>query len=137
MSATICLPIADRQRSFVFYQETLGLVPLGEKAEDGVPEPLQFRLGESTNLMLIPTGGFGWVLGSREPAPAGASECLLSLSLPTSDDVEATCAAMEQLGGELLAVPAQHDWGFVAVATDPDGHAWQLVAEQSVVSGTR
>lgn len=68
---TVSLPIADRQRSYAFYQETLSLKPFGEPAEDGVPEPLQFRLDERTSLMLVPTGGFGWVLGSRDVAPPG------------------------------------------------------------------
>lgn len=73
MPLSICLPIADRQRSYVFYQEALGLEPFGEPAEDGVPEPLQFSLDQHATLMLIPTGGFGGVLGSRDPAPAGVA----------------------------------------------------------------
>lgn len=129
MNVAICLSIADRNRSYVFYRQALGLLPIGEEAEDGVPEPLQFRLGESTNLMLIPTGGFGWALGSREPAPSGVSECLMSMSVPNPGEVAGICSAMEQLGGEVLAAPAPQDWGYTAVVTDPDGHAWQLIAE--------
>lgn len=125
---SICLPIADRQRSHTFYQETLSLEPFGEPAEDGVPEPLQFRLDQHTTLMLIPTGGFGWVLGSREPAPAGVSEVLLSLTLSSTDEVTAAVEGMRQAGGEVLAEPTQQPWGFTAVATDPDGHVWQLIA---------
>lgn len=125
---TIGLPIADRQRSYAFYQEALGLEPFGEAAEDGVPEPLQFRLDEHTVLMLIPTGGFGWVLGSREVAPAGVSEVLLSLSVSPSDEVGAVVGRMRHAGGDVLAEPAQQEWGFTAVATDPDGHAWQIIA---------
>lgn len=40
----ISLPIGDRQRSFEFYRTALDLVAIGEPAEDGVPEPLQFAL---------------------------------------------------------------------------------------------
>lgn len=65
---TIALPIADRQRSYAFYQQALSLEPVGEPAEDGVPEPLQFRLAEGVSLMLIPSGGFEWVIGDREVA---------------------------------------------------------------------
>lgn len=69
---TISLPTGDRQRSYEFYQSALSLEPVGELAEDGVPEPLQFRLDEHTMLMLVPTGGFGWVIGDREIAPRGS-----------------------------------------------------------------
>ena len=54
------LPIADRQTSFAFYREALGLElgldVVGQPAEDGVPEPLQFALNDGTRLMLVPTG---------------------------------------------------------------------------------
>ncbi|WP_150460189.1 VOC family protein [Nesterenkonia ebinurensis] len=126
---TISLPIADRQRSYAFYQDTLGLEPFGEPAEDGVPEPLQFRLDQRTSLMLVPTGGFGWVLGSRDVAPPGVSEVLLSLNVASAEAVSAVVTRMHDAGGEVLAEPAQQDWGFTAVATDPDGHAWQIIAE--------
>lgn len=124
----ISLPIADRRRSYAFYQETLRLNPMGEPAEDGVPEPLQFRLDEHTALMLIPTGGFGWVLGSREVAPTGVSEVLLGLSAESPEEVRAVVGRMRHAGGEVLAEPAQQEWGFTGVATDPDGHAWQIIA---------
>ncbi|WP_120005109.1 VOC family protein [Nesterenkonia muleiensis] len=126
---TISLPIADRQRSYAFYQDTLGLEPFGEPAEDGVPEPLQFRLDQRTSLMLVPTGGFDWVLGSRDVAPPGVSEVLLSLSAASAEEVGDVVGRMRDAGGEVLAEPAQQDWGFTAVATDPDGHAWQIIAE--------
>ncbi|MEV5710649.1 hypothetical protein [Actinoallomurus sp. NPDC052274] len=35
----IGMPVADRRRSHTFYREALGLEPVGEPAEDGVPEP--------------------------------------------------------------------------------------------------
>jgi hypothetical protein len=31
--------------------------PIGELADDGVPEPLQFTLNDGVRIMLIPTGG--------------------------------------------------------------------------------
>lgn len=127
-TVVISLPITDRQRSYAFYQDTLGLEPFGEHAEDGVPEPLQFRLDESTSLMLIPTGGFGWVLGTREVAPPGVSEVLLSLTVASTEEVGTLVTRMRNAGGEVLSEPTQQDWGFTAVATDPDGHAWQLFA---------
>lgn len=125
---TITLPIADRKRSFAFYRETLGLEAVGEPAADGVPEPLQFRLDGNTMLMLVPSGGFGWVIGGRELAAPGTSEVLLSLALESPAEVTAAAERMRDAGGEILVEPVQQDWGFSAVVTDPDGHAWELIA---------
>lgn len=125
----VSLPIADRQRSHAFYRDTLDLEPFGEPAEDGVPEPLQFRLDGHTALMLIPTGGFGWVIGNREVAPGSVSEVLMSLTVASAEEVSAVVGRMREAGGEVLAEPTQQDWGFTAVITDPDGHAWQIIAD--------
>jgi uncharacterized protein len=40
----VTLPTADRRRSFDFYRHGLGFEPVGDLADDGVPEPLQFIL---------------------------------------------------------------------------------------------
>ena len=65
----VALPTEDRQRSFNFYAEGLGFEPIGEAAEDGIPEPLQFVLNQGVRLMLVPTGGFR--LGDRQPSDRG------------------------------------------------------------------
>jgi catechol 2,3-dioxygenase-like lactoylglutathione lyase family enzyme len=70
----ISLPIADPRTSFGFYRRALGLEVIGEPAEDGVPEPLQFSVRDGVHLMLVPTGGFGWVIGGREVAQRGHCE---------------------------------------------------------------
>ncbi len=45
---TVALPVADRRTTFAFYAEGLGFHPLGDPAEDGVPEPLQFALNDGS-----------------------------------------------------------------------------------------
>ncbi|MEU4566122.1 VOC family protein [Micromonospora sp. NPDC023956] len=86
--AVVSLPIADRRESFRFYREALGLTAVGEPASDGVPEPLQFVVNEGLRLMLVPSGGFGWVIGPHEVAPRGQSECVLSLGLASAEAVD-------------------------------------------------
>jgi len=103
-------------------------VPIGEPADDGVPETLQFRLDERTALMLIPTGGFAWVLGNRDIAPSGVSEVMMSMAAGSAEEVSTVVGRMRREGGEVLAEPTQQDWGFAGVAADPDGHAWQIIA---------
>ena len=74
----VALPTADRRVAYAFYKDGLGFEPIGELADDGVPEPLQFVLNDGARLMFIPTGGFGWVTGDHETATPGTSEVLLS-----------------------------------------------------------
>jgi hypothetical protein len=74
MDHTISLATADRSRSLAFYRDGLGLEAFGPLADDGVPEPLQLRLASNVSLMMIPTGGFGWVAGEDRVAAPGANE---------------------------------------------------------------
>jgi predicted lactoylglutathione lyase len=122
----ICLPIEDRPRSYAFYQEALGLKPVGEPDEDGIPEPLQFALADDVNLMLIPTGGFGWVLGDQPAAPTGQSECILSLRVDSEDAVDALAAQAIAAGAKEVTAPTRKPWAYLTTFTDPDGHLWMV-----------
>src|SRR6478752_4716925 len=130
MDHTISLATADRRRSLTFYRDGLGLKPFGPLADDGVPEPLQFRLGSNVSLMLIPTGGFGWVAGEDRLAAPGANECLLSVYAPDEDAVRERYAAALAAGGTSVYEPAQQGWNaFAAQVDDPDGHLWMIVVQ--------
>ena len=83
----ISLPTADRVRAHAFYRDGLGLESVGELADDGVPEPLVVVVNDATRLMLIPTGGFGWVAGGAV-AEAGTSECLLGVTVGREEEVD-------------------------------------------------
>ena len=122
----ISLPIEDRPRSYAFYQEAFGFKPVGELAEDGIPEPLQFALTDDVRLMLIPTGGFGWVLDDQPAAPAGTSECILSVHADSESAVDALAAKVVAAGAELVTAPIRKPWAYIATFTDPDGHLWMV-----------
>ena len=66
----ISLPVADRVRAHAFYRDGLGLDAIGELADDGVPEPLMFVQNPMSRLMLVPSDGFGWIIGDHHAAPA-------------------------------------------------------------------
>ncbi|MEE2037711.1 VOC family protein [Nocardiopsis sp. CT-R113] len=126
----VSLPIADRTSSMRFYSDTFGFELVGEPAEDGVPEPLMFRLDQRTLLVLVPAGGFDWVLGdSRGLAPAGTSECLLGVEVGTEQEVVDLVARIRDSGGEVVAEPEHKPWGYTALCADPDGHVWQIGIE--------
>lgn len=120
----VSLPISDRRASLAFYTAVLGVDAFGEPADDGVPEPLQFALTDGVHLMLIPRGGFGWVIGDHEVAPSGQSECVLGLS----GDVDAVIARAEAAGARIVTAPAQQPWGYTGTFADPDGHLWMVTA---------
>ncbi|WP_328519078.1 VOC family protein [Kribbella sp. NBC_00359] len=122
----ISLPIEDRPRSYAFYQEAFGFKPVGELAQDGIPEPLQFALTDDVRLMLIPTGGFGWVLGEQPAAPPGTSECILSVHADSESAVDALAAKVVAAGAELVTAPIRKPWAYIATFTDPDGHLWMV-----------
>lgn len=126
----VSLPTEDRPRAFRFYRDALGLEPVGELADDGVPEPLQFVLGDGVMLMLIPTGGFGWVTG-RELAPPGQAEALLSLSMDVPAEVDDLVAAVAAAGGTVVTPPGPQPWGYSAVFADPDQHTWMVTVDPS------
>lgn len=130
-TVVIALPIADRPRAHTFYRNVLGLEAFGPLGEDGLPEPLQLRLDKRTSLMLVPTGGFGWVLGDREVASPNTSECVLGLEVPAEQDVTDVLARFPGSGGTVLMAPSPQPWGFSGLGTDPDGHAWQVTATRT------
>lgn len=125
----ISLPIADRRASYAFFRDVLGLEAFGEPAADGVPEPLQFRLAAGTVLMLVPSGGFGWVVDPHQVAERGHSECVLGVSAADAAGVDELVARAESAGARVLSPPGQKPWGYVGTFADLDGHVWMVTAE--------
>ena len=125
---TLALPIADRATALAFYRDALGLEAFGEPGSDGIPEPLRFAVNEGLTLMLVPTRGFGWVIGDREVAEPWACECLLSLDAPNPAGVDAMFARAVGAGAAVVVAPARQPWGYTATFADPDGHLWSVVS---------
>jgi len=130
-SLVVSLPIADRPTAYRFYREGLGFEPVGEPAGDGIPEPLQFELGGGTRLVLVPAGGFGWVIGENEVAARGQSECVLGLGAQTDAEVVEVVERAREAGASIVTEPGQQPLGFAAAFADPDGHIWMVRAEAS------
>ena len=127
----ISLPIADRARSYTFYREALGLEAIGELADDGVPEPLMFVLNADTRLMLVPTEGFGWVVGeSQEVASPGTSECVIGIAAATVAGVNEIVERARQAGATVATEPSPQPWGYAAAFFDPDGHMWNVTSAE-------
>jgi len=123
---TIALPIADRRRSYAFYGDGLGFDAVGEPAGDGVPEPLQFTLGDGVRVMFVPTGGFGWITGDHAVAAPGTSECVLSLHAATDAEVDRMLRRAEAAGATVVSPAGAQPWGYAGTFADPDGHLWMV-----------
>ena len=125
---TISLPIADRPASFTFFRDGLGFEPIGEPVDDGVPEPLQFALNDGLRVMLIPTGGFGWVAGSHEVAEPGVSECIVVLPAESEGEVDGVMARAKAAGASVVTEAGQQPWGYTGTFADLDGHLWTVLS---------
>ena len=123
----VALPIADRRRSHDFYRAVLGVDAVGEPGDDGIAEPLQFPLNDGVRLMLIPSGGFGWVVGPRAVADAGTSECVVTLSADDEAGVDTLARRAQETGGAIVSEPGAQPWAYTATFTDPDGHLWSVM----------
>lgn len=122
----VSLPIADRSAAFAFYRDGLGLEAVGELADDGVPEPLQFELNNGLRLMLIPTGGFGWITGDHQVASPGTSECVLVIGTDTDQEVDELMRRAQGAGAAVVTAPGPQPWGYAGTFADLDGHVWMI-----------
>jgi uncharacterized protein len=123
--ATVCLPVRNRLVSHDFYT-ALGFVAVGEPGADGLPEPLQFEISVGLRVMLIPSRGFGWVIGGRKRAPRATHECLVAIGLATDAAVDELMRRARDTGGEIVIEAGNQKWGYAGTFADPDGHLWQV-----------
>ena len=116
--------------SHEFYRHALGHETIGEPADDGVPEPLMFVLNADTRLMLVPTVGFGWVVGDQAVAQPGTSECVIGITAANDAEVSAIVERARKPGARVATEPSPQPWGYAAAFFDPDGHMWNVTAAQ-------
>jgi predicted lactoylglutathione lyase len=126
----ISLPIADRTTSYDFYRRALGLEAVGEPADDGVPEPLQFVVNTGVRVLLAPRAGFGWTIGDGQVTPRGYHECVIAIRAATEAATDALVARAVAAGATLVTPPGPQPWGYAGAFADPDGHIWMVRADQ-------
>lgn len=132
--ATVCLPTKDRRASHAFYT-SLGFVTVGDElADDGLPEPLQFEICPALRVMLIPTGGFKWVIGDRKRSPRNAHECVIAIGLDTEAAVDDLTRRAHDAGAEIVIEPDRKQWGYVSAFADLDGHIWHVGRADGVLT---
>ena len=64
--------------------------------------------------------GFGWITDGRAIAESGTSECLLSLQVGTTTEVDDLVGRVDAAGGRVVSGPEQKAWGYTGTFADPD-----------------
>ena len=123
--ATVCLPTKNRRAAHGFYT-ALGFVAVGELDADGLPEPLQFEISAGLRVMLIPSIGFGWVIGGCKRSPRVTHECLIAIGLPTDADIDRLMRRAKAAGAKIVLDAGMQKWGYAGAFADLDGHVWQV-----------
>jgi uncharacterized protein len=80
---------------------------------------LQFEISVGLRVMLIPAGGFGWVIGDRERSPRGAHECLVVIGLATDAEVDELMRRAQNVGAEIVIEAGNQKWGTPARSPIP------------------
>lgn len=78
--------------------------------------------------MLIPTDGFGGVIGDHAVAERGRTECLLDLSADDAEEETEIVGRARRAGARIIEEPANQPWGYAGLFSDPDGHLWSVTA---------
>lgn len=129
MAFSVCIPIADRRVSYAFYTGGLGFTPVGELAGDGIPEPLQFDMGDGVRIMMVPHGGFEWAIGDRRMTDGRTVGCLLTLVVDGPAGVTEVFERAVAAGAAPIVTPQTQPWGMVtATFADPDGNLWEVTS---------
>jgi uncharacterized protein len=98
-----------------------------------LPEPLQFEISTGLRVMLIPTRGFGWVIGGRGRSPSGKHKCLVVIGLETDAEVDNFMNRAREAGAEIVMEAEAHQWAYAGAFADPDGHIWQVSRADGVL----
>jgi catechol 2,3-dioxygenase-like lactoylglutathione lyase family enzyme len=113
---------ADLEAAREFYVSGLGWQPLLD-----VPgEIVFFQIAPGQVLGFFEAGKFAADLGAN--AAPQVSGVTLSQNLASREDVEATVALLESVGGRVLKAPTESAFGgvFHAHMADPNGVVWEI-----------
>jgi catechol 2,3-dioxygenase-like lactoylglutathione lyase family enzyme len=107
----VLLYVADTPASARFYEGLLERPPV-----ENSPTFALFVVADGLMLGL-------WKKDGVEPTPQGAPGASeFCVALPADSDVDAFHARWRELGVQVAQAPTRMDFGYTAVALDPDGH---------------
>jgi catechol 2,3-dioxygenase-like lactoylglutathione lyase family enzyme len=117
--AAITLFVEDLAAAKRFYQGVFALAVSFEDDNSAV-----FRFGDTLVNLLAATEAPSLVAPATVGGPDAGARFQFTLGV---DDVDATCAMLEQRGVEILNGPIDRPWGIrTASFRDPGGHIWEI-----------
>lgn len=133
VTVVVSLPVADLDRSLAFYRDGLGIEP-SDVDESGIVLELPHL-----SLFLIPGGEYARYVdrsgvGASGSATPGA--CILSCAIASTAEVDQTLERAAAAGGSARPA-ADHDGSYMGYVADPDGHVWELVANDHTAAAAQ
>lgn len=127
VTVVVSLPVADLDRSLRFYRDGLGLATPG--VDGGV---VAFEL-PNLSLFLIETGEYARYVERAGVGATGApvaGACVICCAIAGRAEVDEVLARAAAAGGSAPRPPVEDDGGYTGYFADPDGHLWELVANE-------
>lgn len=125
-TTVLCLPVANLQKTFGFYQEVFGLSDA--KIEEGI---LALELPNLSLFLMEKESYESYTKKANRAAllPGASAPVVISCAVETNQDVNRAIEKAKQHGGAAPGVAAVDtlSGGYTGYVTDPDGHLWELV----------
>lgn len=119
----LTLGVADLERSVKFYREGLGW----KMSSASVGDVAFFQMAGGLVLALYPR----WLLAAdasvKDESGGGFGGITIAHNVRTREEVDATLAAVRQIGARILKPAEDAVWGGRSgYFADPDGHPWEV-----------
>ena len=132
-TTVLCLPVANLDRTLVFYQEVFGLPEA--QIED---EMIAFELPNLSLFLMSKESYESYTTKAKRSAlmPGKSAPAIISCAIETKHDVDQALAKAEGFDSTAIT-PAEVDalsGGYIGYVSDPDGHLWELVCPKHLWS---
>src|SRR5688500_10152276 len=119
----ITLAVADRAKSFKFYQQGLGLPNLSRL--EGLEDHVVLELENGFGLLLYLRSEF-LKFATNSTALARSAGFNISHFGESKAEVDTILQKALGAGASLVTGPKEEAWGYSANFTDPAGHQWEI-----------
>ncbi|MFC7621254.1 VOC family protein [Microlunatus sp. GCM10028923] len=127
----VALPVTDLDRTLRFYREGLGV----ETSDiDGGMIVIELP---NLSLFLMDVREYAAYtdrIGPHVVAAPTPGACMFSCAIGTRGEVDETLAGAERAGGSIPGPAREADGGYMGYVSDPDGHVWELVCNETTAA---
>lgn len=132
-TTVLCLPVANLDRTLLFYQDVFGIPDA--QIED---EMIALELPNLSLFLMSKESYESYTTKATRNAlmPGISAPAIISCAIETKQDVDQALAKAEGFEGA-ATTPAEVDTlsgGYIGYVSDPDGHLWELVCPKHLWS---